>query len=88
MRKRSGGKAYGYNNTYRGAGMVELLAGKRAKEAEEMKRYTFHVYLGGEGNTPEEAWQDAVEGFALDPGNPDYDLPSTWTEEEMEEVRV
>jgi len=45
-----------------------------------MKYYTFTVYLGGEGNTPEEAWREAVEGFALDPG-----WAEEWISEEMPE---
>ena len=33
-----------------------------------MKNYTFVVRLGGCGKNPQEAWDDAVEGFMLDPG--------------------
>lgn len=46
-----------------------------------MKYYTFTVYLGSEGETPEEAWREAVEGFALDPG----DVPEEFTFEEVED---
>lgn len=33
-----------------------------------MKYYTFKVEIGGYGDTPEDAWDDAVAGFILDPG--------------------
>ena len=36
-----------------------------------MAIYHFQVTLQGEGNTPEEAWNDAVEGFYCDPGEPE-----------------
>lgn len=32
------------------------------------KNFEFTVYLAGTGNTPEEAWGNAVEGFIMDPG--------------------
>jgi len=47
-----------------------------------MKRYEFTITLSGIGATPEEAWEDAVTGFSVDPGTPDYDR---MTEEEIEE---
>jgi hypothetical protein len=31
-------------------------------------RYFFNVEFSGVGNSPEEAWEDAIEGFELDPG--------------------
>lgn len=33
-----------------------------------MNRYEFTITLGAEANTAEEAWEEAVEGFSLDPG--------------------
>jgi len=30
-------------------------------------RYEFNLTLGGDGETREEAWQDAIESFQLDP---------------------
>ncbi len=33
-----------------------------------MKTYEFTVQLHGIGSTPEEAWQDAIEGFIQNPG--------------------
>lgn len=30
----------------------------------------FTIYINGIGETIEEAWEDAVEGFILDPGSP------------------
>lgn len=33
-----------------------------------MKIYNFPITLSGYGETPEEAWRDAIEGFTLDPG--------------------
>lgn len=35
-----------------------------------MPRFEFPIRLAGDGDTPEEAWADAVEGFTLDPGLP------------------
>jgi len=34
----------------------------------EEQTYHFSVTLAGTGDTPEDAWQDAVEGFSMDPG--------------------
>jgi hypothetical protein len=31
-------------------------------------RYFFNVEFSGVGNSPEEAWEDAIEGFESDPG--------------------
>ncbi len=36
-----------------------------------MPLYEFPICLTGIGDTPEEAWHDAVECFTLDPGHPD-----------------
>ncbi len=33
--------------------------------------YQFAITLNGYGKTPEEAWNDACNGFALDPGGVD-----------------
>lgn len=33
-----------------------------------MARYQFPITIVGDGSTAEEAWSDAVEGFALEPG--------------------
>lgn len=47
------------------------------------KRYEFKVTLVGHGDNADEAWQDATESFALDPGaTPDE---SEYTEEEVED---
>jgi hypothetical protein len=35
-----------------------------------MNTYHFTVTLRGSGDTPEEAWEDAVEAFTQDPGEP------------------
>ena len=35
-----------------------------------MQEFFFDVEFMGIGNTPEEAWDDAVEKFMLDPGEP------------------
>lgn len=44
-------------------------------------RYEFTITMAGYGNNPEEAWNDAVEGFCLDSG----DFPRDYTfEEEVE----
>lgn len=46
-----------------------------------MKRYEFTITLAGQGETPEEAWQDAVEQFSIDPGSP----PDEYIIEDQEE---
>ncbi len=33
-----------------------------------MKHYEFEVVLSGYGETPEEAWDQAIEGFSMEPG--------------------
>lgn len=33
-----------------------------------MPRYLFNIQLAGEGDTPEDAWVDAINAFAADPG--------------------
>ena len=35
-----------------------------------MKTYHFTIVLQGSGDSPEEAWADAVEAFMQDPGEP------------------
>lgn len=35
---------------------------------DKIKKYYFKVTLCGCGDTAEEAWSDAVEGFMLEPG--------------------
>lgn len=45
-----------------------------------MRKYFFKIELLGYGETPLEAWEDAVEHFALDPGPP----PETYGEEDEE----
>lgn len=35
-----------------------------------MRTFTFNVTLRGSGKTQEEAWEDAVQSFASDPGEP------------------
>lgn len=52
-----------------------------------MKTFFFTVELSGQGDTPEDAWENAVEGFSVDPGpcpdefsvddEDDSDLPET-----------
>ena len=51
---------------------------------ETMKKFTFKVELTGDGESMEEAWSDAIEGFYLDPGVPGSE--STTHEEEEEEA--
>lgn len=48
---------------------------------EEEKRYLFDITLVGSGETPEEAWFDAIEGFINDPGDFDADHDH-WEEED------
>ena len=37
---------------------------------ENLVRYVFTFEIAGVGNTAEEAWLDALEALALDPGEP------------------
>lgn len=37
-------------------------------ELEKVKRYYFTITMSGIGDTPDEAWEEAVEGFVLEPG--------------------
>ncbi len=39
-------------------------------EDAELTTYTFDVCLRGEGKSEQEAWEDAVNAFSLDPGCP------------------
>jgi len=50
-----------------------------------MTRYLFKLELGGDGDTPEAAWQDAIEAFMLDPGMPE---PEDITIEQKEDKDV
>ena len=50
-----------------------------------MKRYEFAITLVGDGNTPDEAWNDAVEGFMLEPGITPDKSEYTVEDEEKEE---
>ena len=44
---------------------------KKTKKYKEPKTWTFTVTLAGVGETEEDAWEDAVNAFAMDPGCPD-----------------
>ena len=46
-----------------------------------MKRYEFTITLVGHGDSPNEAWEDACEGFMLDPSS----TPDEFTVEDEEE---
>jgi len=57
----------------------------------KMKHYSFKVTLSGHGNTAEEAWEDAIESFKHDPGEPyatteepDGDSPVTLCWDELD----
>jgi hypothetical protein len=45
-----------------------------------MPRYNFTITIGASADTPEEAWIEAAEYFALEPG----EMPEEFTEEEGE----
>ncbi len=45
-----------------------IVQANKRKRRREMKEYRFRVTLCGYGNTPEEAWEDAYDSFAADPG--------------------
>jgi len=40
----------------------------KRKEQRELRRYYFSITLNGVGFDPDEAWEEALEGFAQDPG--------------------
>ena len=46
-----------------------------------MKRFYFDLTLSGIGETPEDAWENALEGFVQDPG----EAPEPSEEEEEED---
>lgn len=55
-----------------------------------LKRYIFRVCLQGIGETPWEAWNDAVDHFSVEPGVPSeefevYELDGNeiWTQERL-----
>lgn len=53
------------------------------------KNFRFTIILNGLGNTPEEAWNDAVEGFMLDPGPvPEPNEYEIEEEEDEKEARI
>lgn len=40
-----------------------------------MKSYVFTVGLVGKGDNEQQAWEDAIESFQLDPGSiPEYEI--------------
>jgi len=49
------------------------------------KRYTFTVYLTGEGETLEEAWEDVFSQNSLEEQLDTEDPPTTYVIEEIEE---
>ena len=49
-----------------------------------MKRFTFKVELSGLGKTCEEAWNDATEQFAMEPGP----APSEVMTDEVSSIKV
>lgn len=71
-------------------GLVLEIEATSLKEAEKkstkmdccgkIKHYIFKVEMAGMGKTPEEAWEDCLEGFMQDPGIP----PENYTVEEEE----
>lgn len=48
-----------------------------------MAKYLFTIELSGVGDTPDEAWADAVEQFSQDPGL--YHAASSWANGELVE---
>lgn len=52
---------------------------------EKMKHYEFHITIVGGGDSPDEAWQDAYEGFCQDPGITPDESEYTVEEEEGDE---
>ncbi len=49
------------------------------------KRYTFTVYLTGEGETVDEAWEDVFSQNSLEEQLDTEDPPTTYVIEEIEE---
>lgn len=45
-----------------------------------MKHYEFCIWLAGNGENEQEAWNDAVEAFQMDPGSPS----DTYTVEDID----
>lgn len=51
-----------------------------------MARYEFTITIAAEGSSPEEAWNEAVESLALDPGCVPDDFVVTETDEDGNEI--
>ena len=50
-----------------------------------LKRYLFTITFPGVGESPEEAWEEAVEAFSLDPGNyDDFEIDNDFKIDEEE----
>jgi hypothetical protein len=47
-----------------------------------MPRYYFNVELGGDGENEDDAWEDAVDTFAIDPGETPVDFTIEMDDEE------
>jgi hypothetical protein len=54
---------------------------KPQPKSKPKRYYVFPIELGGLGNTPEEAWNDATEAFTNEPGP----TPDEYRVEEIEE---
>ena len=53
------------------AGSMAVAADARADARGGLRTFEFTVTLRGEGLDEDEAWMDAIEAFADDPGAPD-----------------
>jgi len=53
----------------------------RRLKGHEYGRYIFKLELSGYGHNPDEAWENAVEGFGMEPG----EFPEDYDFEEEEE---
>ena len=55
------------DNLFPGADDAEL---KDRRKGMKMYRYSFRVWIGGVGSDEDAAWEDAIENFCQDSGNP------------------
>ena len=45
----------------------------KRKKNRPFRRYYFPITMSGVGYSLDEAWEDAIESFSMDPGGPDED---------------
>ncbi len=52
------------------------------------KSYTFPISIDGEGDSPEEAWENAVEAFYQSPGIPEEFIENKEGPDDLVEIKI